>query len=87
MFGRVLNTILISTPKCKYNIKFSNGRSQRCERKQKRNEYDERNARTWVRILSFIYSSHGTKATARNRNINMSETPAHVFSSEFCTNF
>ena len=54
MFDRVLKTPLIATPQCKQNIKFSKGRSERCERKQKRNEFDKRNAKTWVRILSFI---------------------------------
>ena len=29
MSGRVLNTLLISTPHGKYNIKFSKGRSER----------------------------------------------------------
>ena len=57
MFGRVLDTLLIATAQCKYNIKFSKGiRPERCERKQKRNEFDERNARTWVRTSSFIHS-------------------------------
>ena len=62
----VLNTLLIATPQCKYN----KGRSELCERKQKRNEFDERNARTWVRILSFIYFWQGAEATARNIVIN-----------------
>ena len=31
MSGRVLNTLLISTPQGKYNIKFSNGRSEHFE--------------------------------------------------------
>ena len=35
MSGRVLNMLVISTPQGKYNIKFSKGRSGRCERKQK----------------------------------------------------
>ena len=47
MFPRVLNTLLISTPQCKL------GRSERYERKHKINESDERNARTWIRILSY----------------------------------
>ena len=56
MFDRVplIATPLIATPQCKQNIKFSKGRSERCERKQKRNEFDKRNAKTWVRILSVI---------------------------------
>ena len=40
------------------------------------------NAGTWVRILSFIYTWQGTEATARNIIIN--DTPAQVFSNEFC---
>ena len=52
MFGRVLNRILTSTPQCKCNIKFSNGRSEHCKREQKKYEFDKKNARTWVRILS-----------------------------------
>ena len=43
--------LLISSPRCKYNIKFSKGSSERCERKQKRNKFDKENAGTWVRIL------------------------------------
>ena len=54
MFGKFLNT-LMSTPQYKYNIKFSKGRSERCERKQKRNEFNERNAGTQARILFLIY--------------------------------
>ena len=50
-------------------------------RKQERNEFDERNARTWVRILSFIHSSQETEETARN--IIMNETLAQVFSGKF----
>ena len=56
MFGRVLITLLISALQFKYNIKFSKGRSERCKTKQKRNEFYERNAGTWGKIISFIYS-------------------------------
>ena len=66
-------------------MKFSKGRSEHCERKQKRNEFDERNAGTWVRILSFIYSLQGTEATARN--IITNETPVQVLSNELCEIF
>ena len=48
---------------------------------EKKNEFDEINAETWGRILSFINSSQGTEATAHN--IIMNETPAQLFSSEF----
>ena len=54
MFGRFLNTLLISTPQCKYNIKFSKKRSELCERKQKRNDFDERNARTFLKRLTLV---------------------------------
>ena len=37
---------MTSTPQGKYNTKFSKARPERCERKQKRNEFDERNAGT-----------------------------------------
>ena len=40
------------------------------------------NAGTWIRILSFIYTWQGTEATARN--IIIYDTPAQVFSNEFC---
>ena len=50
MCDRVLNTPLILTPLIKYNVKFSKGRSEYCERKQKIKEFDERNTGTWVRI-------------------------------------
>ena len=46
MSGSVLNRLLISTPRGKYNIKFSKGRSERCERKKKRIDFDERHAGT-----------------------------------------
>ena len=86
MSGRVLNTLLISTPQGKYNIKLSKGRSECYDYDvQKRNEFDERNAGTWVRTLSFMYSWQGLEATARN--IITNETPAQVFSSEFCEIF
>ena len=81
----VLYTLLISKPYCKYNIKFSKGRSVRCERKQKENKFDERNAGTWVRFLCFIYSLRKTKATACNIIIN--DTPTQVSSSQFCEIF
>ena len=64
----------------KYNTKFSKGRSEHCKRKQKRNEFDEGNAGTWVRILSFIYSWQGIEATVRN--IIMNKIPAQVFFGE-----
>ena len=70
MFGRVQNTLLISTPQFKYNIKFSKERSERFERKQKRSELNERNARTRVRILCFIYCGQGAEATTRNTVLN-----------------
>ena len=63
-----------STPQFIYNIKFSKRRSEHCERKQKRNKG---NARTWVRILSFIYSGQETEAT--DRNIITNETPSQMF--------
>ena len=85
MFGIVLNTLMISAPQYKYKIKFSKGRSECCQRKQKRNKFDERNAGIWLRILSFIYSRQGTEATARNVITN--ETPVQVFSSQFCEMF
>ena len=43
---------------------------------------ENRKCWTWVRILSFIYTWQGTEATARNIIIN--DTPAQVFSNEFC---
>ena len=36
MLGGVLNTLLISIPKCKYNINFSKSRSERCEKNGKK---------------------------------------------------
>ena len=74
MLGRVLNTLLISTPQCKYNTKFSKGRSERCERKQKRNEFDERKREHGNSFIFYLF-----------RNITiMNETPTQVFFSEFC---
>ena len=72
----------MSTPQCKYNIIFSKGRSERCERKQKRNESDKRNAQTWVRILSYIYSDKEQK-----HQLIMNYTLAQVFTREFCKSF
>ena len=54
MFDRVLDTLLILTSQGICTIKFSKRRSECCERKQKRNEFDERNAGTWVRVLVVI---------------------------------
>ena len=34
------------TPQCKYKIKLPKGRSEHCASKQKRNEFDKRNAGT-----------------------------------------
>ena len=56
MYDRVLNTLLVSAPQYKYNIKLSKGRSECCEKKTEKKEFDERNAGTWVRILFFIHS-------------------------------
>ena len=70
MFGRVQNTFLISTPQFKCNIRFSKERSERFERKQKRSELNERNARTWVRVLYFICSGQGAEATTCNIVMN-----------------
>ena len=36
MFDRVVNMLLMLTPQCKQNIKFSKGRSERSRTKQKR---------------------------------------------------
>ena len=76
--------LLISTPHCKCDIKYSRRRSKHCQRTEK-NEFDGKNAGTWVRILSFICLRQGTEARACN--INMNETPAQVFSSKFCKVF
>ena len=77
-----MNTLLISRPQCKYNTKFLKGRSEHCKRKEKRNEFDEGNARIWVRISSFIYSWQGIETTAHK--IIMNDILAQVFFSQFC---
>ena len=45
MFGRVLN-----------QLKFLKKRLEGCERKPGIYKLDERNAGTWVKYLSFVYS-------------------------------
>ena len=50
-------------------------------KKAEKNEFDERNARAWVTILSFVYSWEGTDATAHNTITH--ETLTQVFSKEF----
>ena len=45
MFGRVLN-----------QLKFLKKRLEGCERKQGIYKLDDRNAGTWVKHLSFVYS-------------------------------
>ena len=85
MSVRVFNTFLISIPKCNYNIKFSKGRWKHCGRKQERNEFDDRNTWTYVRILFLIYSWEEVKATAHNIIVN--ETLAQAFFSKFCKIF
>ena len=50
--------------------------------KENRNEFNERNAGTRVKILSFIYYWQGSEATACN--IIMNETLEQVFFKEFC---
>ena len=76
---------IYSTPQRKHNMKFSKGTFERSERKHKRNESDERNAGTWVRILSLMHSWEGIEATARN--ITTNEALAQVLSSNFCEIF
>ena len=52
---------------------------------KKTNEFDEGNAGTWVRNLSFIYSWQGTEATAGN--IIMNKTLAQMLFGKFCKIF
>ena len=53
MFGRVLNTLLISV-ECKYNIKFSkkDQNTTKAKKTEKKNEFDERCAGLQVGISS-----------------------------------
>ena len=74
MFGRVLN-----------RLKFLKQRLEGCERKQGIYKLDERNAGTWVKHLSFVYSRQGTEKSVHN--IIMNQSPAKVLSSEFCKIF